>query len=217
MTRTELFDVSSIPGIEDLTRAGQVPSNPDALRAARAQLDAAIAAEPSPRTPATPEAPNKNGGLRRRGWIGATAGIAVLVAGVGTAAAWVGRVEPSVRDTARCFAIATTEFGELGRSGDAYADLSVTLVDAVTGEIVDRNQTPQHAIEGCAKMWQSGGMVGTKPYQRVESRGYVGFGGPPPPIYPVPQLVACVLPTRQVGVFPNTDCAALGLPEADLD
>jgi hypothetical protein len=33
----------------------------------------------------------------------------------------------------------------------------------------------------------------------------------------VPQLVACVLPTRQVGVFPNTDCAALGLPEADLD
>ena len=66
-------------------------------------------------------------------------------------------------------------------------------------------------------MWQSGGMVGTKPYQRVESRGYVGFGGPAPPIYPVPQLVACVLPTGQVGVFPDTDCAALGLPEADLD
>ena len=45
MTRTELFDVSSIPGIEDLTRAGQVPANPDALVAARTQLDAAIAAE----------------------------------------------------------------------------------------------------------------------------------------------------------------------------
>lgn len=47
MTRTELFDVSSIPGFEDLTRAGQVPANPDALAAARAQLEAAIAAEPA--------------------------------------------------------------------------------------------------------------------------------------------------------------------------
>ena len=47
MTRNDLFDVSSIPGIEDLTRAGQVPANPDALEAARAQLDAAIAAEPA--------------------------------------------------------------------------------------------------------------------------------------------------------------------------
>ena len=43
----DLFDVSSIPGIEDLTRTGQVPANPAALEAARAQLDAAIAAEPT--------------------------------------------------------------------------------------------------------------------------------------------------------------------------
>jgi hypothetical protein len=50
MTRNDLFDVSSIPGIEDLTRAGQVPANPDALEAARAQLDATIAAEPTTRT-----------------------------------------------------------------------------------------------------------------------------------------------------------------------
>ena len=217
MTRTELFDVSSIPGIEDLTRAGQVPANPDALRAARTQLDAAIAAEPSPRTAATPEAPARSSGRRRQGWIGATAGIAVLVAGVGTAAAWVGRVEPTVRDTARCFAIATTEFGELGRSGEAYADLTVTVIDSDTGEIVDRDQTPEHAIEGCAKMWQTARIAGTQPYQRVESPWGVGFAGPPPPIYPVPDLVACVLPTGQVGVFPDTDCAGLGLPEADLD
>jgi hypothetical protein len=217
MTRIELFDVASIPGIEDLTRAGQVPANPDALVAARARLDAAIAAEPTTRTAATPDAPTRNSGRRRRGWIGATAGIAVLVAGVGTAAAWVGRVEPTVRDTARCFAIATTEFGDLGRSGEAYADLSVILVDAGTGEIVDRDQTPQRAIEGCAKSWQSGRLAGTKPYQRVASPWGVGFEGPPRLIYPVPRLVACVLPTGQVGVFPDTDCAALGLPEADLD
>lgn len=217
MTRIELFDVASIPGIEDLTRAGQVPANPDALVAARARLDAAIAAEPTTRTAATPDAPTRNSGRRRRGWIGATAGIAFLVAGAGTAAAWVGRVEPTVRDTARCFAIATTEFGDLGRSGEAYADLSVILVDADTGEIVDRDQTPQHAIEGCAKSWQSGRLAGTMPYQRVASPWGVGFEGPPPLIYPVPELVACTLPTGQVGVFPDTDCAALGLPEADLD
>lgn len=47
MTRNDLFDVSSIPGIEDLTRAGQVPANPEALVAARARLDAAIAADPA--------------------------------------------------------------------------------------------------------------------------------------------------------------------------
>jgi hypothetical protein len=32
----------------------------------------------------------------------------------------------------------------------------------------------------------------------------------------VPNLVACVLPTGQVGVFPDTNCAALGVPTANL-
>jgi hypothetical protein len=66
-------------------------------------------------------------------------------------------------------------------------------------------------------MWQTDRIAGTQPYQRVESPWGVAFAGPPPPIYPVPDLVACVLPTGQVGVFPDTDCAGLGLPEADLD
>ena len=46
----------------------------------------------------------------------------------------------------------------------------------------------------CAHTWQIGGIAATKP----------------------PDLVTCVLPDREVGVFPNTDCAALGLPEANL-
>lgn len=45
MSRTDMFDVASIPGIHELTRAGQVPADPVALRSARAALDAAIAAE----------------------------------------------------------------------------------------------------------------------------------------------------------------------------
>ncbi len=63
MTRTELFDVSSIPGFEDLTRAGKVPANPAALVAARAQLDAAIATEPA--TGAAAAVPVGRSGRRR--------------------------------------------------------------------------------------------------------------------------------------------------------
>ncbi len=45
MTRDGLFDVSSIPGFEQITRAGRVPADPGALLSARAGLDDAIAAE----------------------------------------------------------------------------------------------------------------------------------------------------------------------------
>ena len=107
--------------------------------------------------------------------------------------------------------VATTEFGQLGRSGEAYADLSVTLIDAGTGEIVDRDQTPEHAIEGCAKMWQTAGIAGTQPYQRVESP-WAWLRGPAATDLPGAGLLAA-LPTGQVGVFPDTDCVALGLPK----
>jgi hypothetical protein len=153
---------------------------------------------------------------RRRGWIGATAGIAVLVAGVGTAAAWVGWAEPTVRDAARCFAIATTEFDDFDASGGAFLDITY-LSDPVPGvEGNPTDQTAEHALEVCAHTWRIGGIAGTKPYQRDLDPWYVDFEGPQPPTYPVPDLVACVLPVGQVGVFPDTDCAALGLPEADL-
>ena len=37
--------------------------------------------------------------------------------GAGTAGAWVARAEPTIRDTARRFAIATTEFDDFDKSG----------------------------------------------------------------------------------------------------
>ena len=76
MTRTELFDVSSIPGIEDLTRAGQVPASPDALVAARARLDAAIAAEP---TSASADALPAGTSARRR-WVHRSLAVAAALA-----------------------------------------------------------------------------------------------------------------------------------------
>ena len=76
MTRTELFDVSSIPGIEDLTRAGQVPGNPDALVAARARLDAAIAAEPTQLTGAVLPVAR----LVRRRWVYRSLAVAAALA-----------------------------------------------------------------------------------------------------------------------------------------
>jgi hypothetical protein len=161
--------------------------------------------------------PIRNGGHgRRRGWITATAGIAVVVVGVGTAAAWVGRAEPTVRDTARCFAIATTEFDDFDASDGAFFDLTY-LSDPVPGvEGNSTDQTAEHALEVCAMSWRIGGIAATKPYQRDLDPWYVNFEGPEPATYPVPNLVACVIPTGHVGVFPDTDCAALGLPDADL-
>ena len=136
--------------------------------------------------------------------------------GVGTAAAWVGRAEPTVRDTARCFAIATTEFDDFDASDGAFFDLTY-LSDPVPGvEGNSTDQTAEHALEVCAMSWRIGGIAATKPYQRDLDPWYVDFEGPEPPTYPVPDLVACVIPTGQVGVFPDTDCAALGLPDADL-
>ena len=165
----------------------------------------------------TPAPPTLNSARRRRrGWITATAGIAVVAVGVGTAAAWVGRAEPTVRDTARCFAIATTEFDDFDASDGAFFDLTY-LSDPVPGvEGNSTDQTAEHALEVCAMSWRIGGIAATKPYQRDLDPWYVDFEGPEPPTYPVPDLVACVIPTGQVGVFPDTDCAALGLPDADL-
>ena len=166
---------------------------------------------------ATPAPPTLTSARRRRRrWIGATAGIAVLVAGVGTAAAWVGRTEPTVRDSARCFAIATTQFDDFDASDGAFFDVTY-LSDPVPGvEGNPSDQTAEHAVEVCAHTWRIGGIATTKPYQRDLDPWYVDFEGPEPATHPVPDLVACVLPDGQVGVFPNTDCGALGLPDADL-
>jgi hypothetical protein len=166
---------------------------------------------------ATPAPPTLTSARRRRRrWIGATAGIAVLVAGVGTAAAWVGRAEPTVRDSARCFAIATTQFDDFDASDGAFFDVTY-LSDPVPGvEGNPSDQTAEHAVEVCAHTWRIGGIAATKPYQRDLDPWYVDFEGPEPATHPVPDLVACVLPDGQVGVFPDTDCGALGLPDADL-
>jgi hypothetical protein len=121
-----------------------------------------------------------------------------------------------VRDIARCFAIATTQFDDFDKSGEAFSDI-VYLSDPVPGvEGNPTEQTAEHALEVCAQSWRIGGIAATKPHLRDLDPWYVDFEGPKPATYPVPELVACVLPTGQVGVFPNTDCAALGIPTADL-
>ena len=111
MTRTELFDVSSIPGIEDLTRAGQVPANPDALVAARARLDAAIAAEPATGTGAV--LPVARSGRRR--WVYRSLAVAAALALLP-----LGRI---ALDTARpdVARVAIAADGSLQCSGEGYA------------------------------------------------------------------------------------------------
>jgi hypothetical protein len=121
-----------------------------------------------------------------------------------------------VRDSARCFAIATTQFDDFDASDGAFFDVTY-LSDPVPGvEGNPSDQTAEHAVEVCAHTWRIGGIAATKPYQRDLDPWYVDFEGPEPATHPVPDLVACVLPDGQVGVFPDTDCGALGLPDADL-
>jgi hypothetical protein len=153
---------------------------------------------------------------RRRSLTGASVASAALLAlGAGAAVAWVDREEPSITDIARCFAISdpaqASEWTQEG--GDFFHDTGYITGEAANGTVAN---TAQHAIESCAASWRAGGLSTTPPYTRALDPWYVDYQGPKPAEHPVPDLVACVLPTGSVGVFPDTTCAALRLPEADL-
>lgn len=153
---------------------------------------------------------------RRRTLIGASVASASLLAlGTGAAVAWVDREAPTITDIARCFAISdpaqASEWTQEG--GDFFHDTGYITGEGVSGTVAD---TARHAIESCAASWRAGGLSTTPPYTRALDPWYVDFQGPKPAEHPVPDLVACVLATGSVGVFPDTTCAALRLPEADL-
>ena len=151
----------------------------------------------------------------RRRVIGVSAvGVVLLAAGAGAAAAWADRAEPTVTDLARCFATSdpTQASAWTNDSGDFFHDATY-----ITGppEAGVGTETAAHAIETCAGSWRIGTLNPTAPYLRDPDPWYVAFEGPKPAEYPVPNLVSCVLPTGFVGVFPDTTCAALRLPESD--
>ena len=117
MTRDDLFDLSSIPGIEDLTRAGRVPADPAALLSARARLDAAIALEPARGTPlATPLVIPASSARSGRGrWVRRALAVAAAAALIPVGRIAVDTVNPAGAS------VAIAADGSLQCSGEGYA------------------------------------------------------------------------------------------------
>ena len=143
---------------------------------------------------------------RRRRVLAAIAA-AVVASGVGVgAAAALGafRSEPPTdRRIARCYAtdslIEKHNFEEIGVAVGAGGG-NPSLRDAASS-----------ALDICRGGWLQGRYSATDPEVVLNPK-------PPPWNYPVPPLVACVLESGQVGVFPGTEatCEGLGLAVAEL-
>jgi hypothetical protein len=184
--------------LDDLLR--RVPAPPLAAESSERLLDELLlrldadllAAE---RT-AAPSAPARRGwrvGRRPRRVAVVAAAAAVLVGLGGTAVAMLAFEHAPVRDLAHCFPYATTDVDRPGLGPD------VTLAGGA--------DSAAQALDLCRAEWRSGALVATPPY--------VGTPGGTP--QPVPPLVACVLPTGVVGVFPGPPetCTRLGFPRSD--
>ncbi len=155
------------------------------------------------------DTPTRRRSIRRRTHrrAGIAAGIAfVLVggAGVGTAAALglLSPKPPADRRIAHCY---TTDSLT---SPDNREDVTVATGSAGNPSLRDAASS---AVDICRGGWQQGRYSegGTKILLDPQ---------PPPWNYPVPPLVACVLKSGEVGVFPgdSTTCQNLGLPVAKL-
>lgn len=130
---------------------------------------------------------------RRRLVIAAlTAGV-LIAAGGGTAAAFVFFSKASDTSTGYCYATATLDEGSSNRTEFAAA-----------GTDDNPNDAAVVSVEVCAAYWRSGVFVG----------GTVDANQPPAGgAWPVPALVACVLPSGKAAVFPGdpATCHTLGL------
>ena len=130
---------------------------------------------------------------RRLAVVGASVGVAVLVA-AGSAAAYVSRAPATDPTYARCYLSASLAKDAVG------TDVSMAFAP---GEPEIPN-APAHALEMCATWWNLQ-LTGVAHYDGATD----GNNTPP-----VPDLVACVLKNGAVGVFPGDDqtCFELGLP-----
>lgn len=129
--------------------------------------------------------------------------VGVSGAGFGTAAALGAFTPPTDRRTATCFT--TMDLHDpTNREDFAVAtspdDANPSLRDAAAS-----------ALNICAGGWKQGRFSTSDPKISLDPKSA-------PWNYPVPPLVACVLPNGEVGVFPGDapTCASLRLPNAQL-
>lgn len=132
---------------------------------------------------------------RRVATVSVIAGLGVVVVGGVAAAGVLLAAKPATdRTTGRCYSTISSDFGD-DFPGSSMANAA--RPGGATPEL------PPVALEDCAAAWRAGAMAapGSNPSPNAAGE------------YPVPPLVACVLPSGQAAVFPGppTTCAALGL------
>jgi hypothetical protein len=121
------------------------------------------------------------------------------VVGTSTAAAAIVLTSqnPTVTDQARCYSEVSTNFSA------SFPGWSVAVA-GLEGQTTQPD-VPQQMLSACAAAWSNGA-------------AQPGFNSPTFPHdqqFPVPSLVACVLPSGEAAAFPGNSqtCAQLGLPE----
>lgn len=124
---------------------------------------------------------------------------AVGLAGVSAAAAYtvLAPERATQRDSARCY----TEVS--GDTGDDFPGTTIAEAQKVGGPKPD---VPPAAVRVCADLWRQGFLT--------EAGATEPPDGEPRSDRPVPELVACVLPSGQTAVFPGDaqTCSNLGFP-----
>lgn len=143
------------------------------------------------------------GHRRRRLAIIACGVVCAAGVGVGTAAAFGAfSAPPTDRSVAYCFTTADLH------DPTNHEDVTVALPPGQ--KKLTEHDAAASAIEICADAWKQGRYSATDPKITIPPK-------PLPWTYPVPPLVACILPSGQVAVFPGTEatCTTLGLPEAE--
>lgn len=131
---------------------------------------------------------------RRRRYLAGGITAAVLIAGTGTAAAFGFFDKVTNTNTAYCYASASLDDGLDNRIEFATQGTDSAPYDAAAS-----------GVDICQAYWRAGVFQLGKPadIDRAPTGG----------LFPVPPLIACVLPSGQAGIFPGDKdtCGALGL------
>lgn len=137
--------------------------------------------------------------VRRRRVLVVGASAAVALGGASAAAAYtvLAPERATERDSARCYTQVSSD------TGDGFPGTTIAIAQSVEAPEQD---VPPKAVQVCADLWRQGFLTEAGPTAPPD--------GGPPSDRPVPQLVACVLPSGQTAVFPGDaqTCSELGLP-----
>ena len=167
-------------------------SVPEHRRSADKQLLAELVSSQS----GAPKAPLRWVPHTVRGVIVAGLVVCTIVGGGAAAAVLLRPQNPTVRNEARCYTKVSTDFSA------SFPGSTITILRPNGGGYAD---VPDAVIAACASGWRQGGLGQPRP----------GPNSPPPTgQFPVPALVACVLPDGEAAVFPGgpKTCEQLGLP-----